>query len=250
MRGWWQAVRVRRWSALVPVSAAAAGLLFAISAETASGTDLRAGRRIDLTTLIAAQEREVAAKDARLAQLQEQIEALRDRAGAGDTDVAAAQADVDALGSIVGMSPVAGPALTVSLDDAPTKSDGTLPEGASPNDVVVHQSDVQAVVNALWAGGAEAMTIMGERVIATSAVRCVGNTLLLHGRTYSPPFQIAAIGEPRSLEAALDAAPGVALFRQYVDFFGLGYEVEVAEELMMPGYAGPLGVTTATPVSE
>ena len=49
------------------------------------------------------------------------------------------------------------------------------------------------MVNALWAGGAEAMTIMGERVIATTAVRCVGNTLLLHGRVHSPPFTVAAI---------------------------------------------------------
>lgn len=249
-RGWWHTALTRRWSALVPVSAVAAGLLFAISAETASGTDLRAGRRIDLTTLITAQERTVVAQDARLAELQAQIETLQDRAGAGDAEVAAAQDDVDALGLTVGMTPVTGPAVSVALDDAPTRSDGSLPEGARPNDVVVHQSDVQAVVNALWAGGAEAMTIMGERVIATSAVLCVGNTLLLHGRTYSPPFQIAAIGDPDRLTAALDRAPGVTLFRQYVDYFGLGYEVAVSPEVTMPGYDGPLGVTTASAVTE
>ena len=63
---------------------------------------------------------------------------------------------------------------------------------------------MQAVVNALWAGGAEAMTIMGVRVISTSAVRCVGNTLLLHGRVYSPPFVITAIGDPSAMQQALE----------------------------------------------
>ena len=70
------------------------------------------------------------------------------------------------------------------------------------------------MVNALWAGGAEAMVIMDIRVISTSAVRCVGNTLLLHGRVFSPPFEIKAIGDPGRLRAALDADAGVRAFRE------------------------------------
>ncbi len=58
----------------------------------------------------------------------------------------------------------------------------------SPDDLVVHQQDVQAVVNALWAGGADAVQVMDQRLLSTSAVRCVGNTLLLNGRVYSPPY--------------------------------------------------------------
>ena len=65
---------------------------------------------------------------------------------------------------------------------APAVGDGG-PNESDNDDLVVHQGDVQAVVNALWAGGAEAMSIMDVRVISTSAVRCVGNTLLLHGRS-------------------------------------------------------------------
>ena len=82
---------------------------------------------------------------------------------------------------------------------------------------------MQAVVNALWAGGAEAMSIMDVRVISTSAVRCVGNTLLLHGRVYSPPFKIMAIGDPAALQQALASSEGVRLFRDAVDDFQLGY---------------------------
>ena len=91
--------------------------------------------------------------------------------------------------------------------------DGSRPPDASNDDLVVHQGDVQAVVNALWAGGAEAMSIMNVRVLTTSAVRCVGNTLLLHGRVYSPPFKIVAIGDPAALQQALASSQGVRLFK-------------------------------------
>lgn len=229
----------------MPVAALVAGVLFATSAETSAGTDLRSGRRLDLTQLIVQQERQVAAQDDRLADLQSQVLDLQDSAGAGDVEVAAAQAAADALAAGVGLTAVKGPGLTVSLDDAPPAEDGTLPVGARANDVVVHQSDVQAVVNAMWAGGAEAMTLMGQRIIATSAVRCVGNTLLLHGRTYSPPFVVTAVGDADRMRDELDASAYVGLFREAAAAFGLGYDVDDLDEVTLPSFDGPLGVTVA-----
>lgn len=87
---------------------------------------------------------------------------------------------------------------------------------------------MQAVVNALWAGGAEAMSIMDVRVLATSAVRCVGNTLLLHGRVYSPPFKIVAIGDPAAMQRALAESEGVRWFKAAVDDYQLGYRESVS----------------------
>jgi uncharacterized protein YlxW (UPF0749 family) len=101
------------------------------------------------------------------------------------------------------------------------------------------------VVNALWAGGAEAMTIMDVRVVSTSAVRCVGNTLLLDGRVYSPPFVVAAIGDPDALQRALDASEGVQLFRVAAANYGLGYDVKVEADLMVPAYNGSIGLRSA-----
>ena len=137
-----------------------------------------------------------------------------------------------------------GPGLTVKLNDAPRRPDGTRPAGR-PDDLVVHQQDVQAVVNALWAGAAEAMTIMGVRVISTSAVRCVGNTLLLDGRVYSPPFVVTGIGDPVQLQRALDASGGVQAFRQAAADFGLGYEVKVEGDVTVPAYDGSVGLRSA-----
>ena len=126
-----------------------------------------------------------------------------------------------------GWTPVHGPGLTVTLTDAPRDANGRFPRDASPDDLVVHQQDIQAVLNALWTAGAEAIQMQDQRIIATSAPRCVGNTLLLNGRTYSPPYTITAIGDATAMQASLAAAPLVILYKQYVVRFGLGYTEQV-----------------------
>ena len=228
------------WRLLVPLTALGAGVLFATSAATARGTDLRSGRRLQLTELIAAQQADVATQERAASRLRSEVSAAAITAAAGSSIVAAERDRGQALALVAGTMAVTGPALTVSLDDAPRPATGRRPASDNPDDLVVHQQDVQSVVNALWAGGAEAMTLMGERVISTSAVRCVGNTLLLHGRVYSPPFVVTALGDPDRLRAALADEPGVALFRRYVDDYGLGYQVTTQRTLKLPAYDGPL----------
>ena len=139
---------------------------------------------------------------------------MTDALGVGDDDIVAEQERADEFLEAAGLTAVHGPGIQVSLDDAPRQADGSLPRGATVNDVVVHQQDVQAVVNALWSGGAEAVAIMGVRLISTSAVRCVGNTLLLHGQVYSPPFVIEAIGDTEGMADALEEARGCELFER------------------------------------
>lgn len=226
------------WSVLVPLTALAAGLLFATSASTAQGTDLRADRRLQLTELIARERAAVARRSEAAAELRGRVSGESAEVAERDSRVARA-APPRALEEAAGLVPVRGPAVTVSLDDAP-RQPGRPPLSEDPDDLVVHQQDLQAVVNALWSGGAEAMTLMGQRLVSTSAVRCVGNTVILHGRVYGPPFVITAIGEPDALRTALDNDPGVAYFRTFVDSFGLGYAVSVERDVLLPAYDGPL----------
>jgi uncharacterized protein YlxW (UPF0749 family) len=115
------------------------------------------------------------------------------------------------------------------------------------NALVVHQSDMQAAVNALWAGGAEAIAVMDQRLSATSAVRCVGNTLLLNGRTYSPPYTITAIGDVSAMKSALAAAPLVTLYKQYVVRFGLGYTEQMHSDVQVVGHTEPVRMQFAQP---
>ena len=225
-------------------------MLFATSAETAQGTDLRAGRRVELTQLIAAQERSVVQADDRAVTLQGEVDALERDASGRDSRVRTVRALSERLERQVGLRPIRGDGLTVTLDDAPRRPDGSLPADARPDDVIVHQQDVQSVVNALWAGGADGLAVMGERLITTGAVRCVGNTLLLYGRTYSPPFRVTAVGDSERLRASLDVEPGVRLYRQAVAYFGLGYEVKDERVVTLPGYDGPVRLSYAEAVPQ
>jgi uncharacterized protein YlxW (UPF0749 family) len=138
--------------------------------------------------------------------------------------------------------------VSVALDDAPPQPDTGVGEGPSPDDLVVHQGDVQAVVNALWQGGAEAMQIMDQRIVSTSAIRCVGNTLILQGQVYSPPFVITAIGPVSSMVRALDASEQVTIYREYVAAYGLGYEVTEHDEKVLPPFGGSTALQHATVV--
>lgn len=236
----------RLWIGMVPTTFLLAGLLFGTSAETAHGTDLRPGSRPDLSGLVAASERRVSQSTRLVTSLEDSVDRLDRISARNDSRVAAAQASADALAGPVGLIPLQGPGLTVVLSDAPRLPDGSLPPNArNVDDLVVHQQDVQAVVNALWAGGADAIAIQDLRLISTGAVKCVGNTLLLYGHVYSPPFRIAAIGDPARLRSALDASAGVGQYRLAVEYFGLGYQVTDETELTLPGYDGPLRLSYA-----
>ncbi|HTL23028.1 MAG TPA: DUF881 domain-containing protein [Mycobacteriales bacterium] len=228
------------WRALVPVTALLAGVLFATSAHTAQGTDLRAGRFSELTDLIASAQDSVADQEKEAAQLRSDVAEASRLAAAGSTTVAAETSRGDALMPAAGLQALRGPGVVVTLDDAPPRPAGQAPASDNPDDLVVHQQDVQSVLNALWAGGADAVTLMGERLISTSAVRCVGNTLLIQGRLVGPPFVVRAIGDAGRMRAALDSEPGVALFRQYVDAFGLTFDVVPSARISVPAYQGTL----------
>jgi uncharacterized protein YlxW (UPF0749 family) len=234
------------WTALVPVVALGAGLLFATSGRAAHGTDLRTGEVTELSELIEQREAVLDSQEQQLADLQKQVQRLTEQVAARDGDVAAAQAAGEAGAVSAALVPLTGPGVVITLDDARQRPDGSLPVDARPDDLVIHQSDVQAVVNAVWAAAADGVAIMDQRLIATSAVRCVGNTLLLQGRTYSPPFVITAIADPAAVRAQLAASPQVAVFQQAVDAFGLSFEVRERPSVTLPAYDGSLALQYAT----
>jgi uncharacterized protein YlxW (UPF0749 family) len=238
--------RVSAWGALVPVVALAAGLLFATSGRTAQGTDLRAGDVTELSALIRERDGAIAEQERRLAELQRTAERLTGQAASRDVAVAEARRAGELGAAATGLTEVSGAGLVITLDDAPQRADGSRPLDARPDDLVIHQSDVQAVVNALWAAGAEGVAVMDQRLIATSAVRCVGNTLLLQGRTYSPPFVVSAVVDAPAARAELAASPQIAVFRQVADAYGLTYEVRERTEVELPAYDGPLALQYAS----
>ncbi|MEV5724408.1 MULTISPECIES: DUF881 domain-containing protein [Streptomyces] len=227
---------------------ALAGLLFFTSFHTAKGTNIRTDASLlKLSDLIQERSRKNGELDESNAALRDQVEALAER---DDGSTKAEDEKLAALEKSAGTQKVTGEAVTVTLDDAPPNATAKLPgyPEPQPDYLVIHQQDLQAVVNALWQGGAEGIKVMDQRLISTSAVRCVGNTLILQGRVYSPPYKIQAVGDPDRLQKALAESPAIQNYMVYVNVYGLGWKVEENGTVTLPGYSGTVDLHHAKPV--
>ncbi|HZD17589.1 MAG TPA: DUF881 domain-containing protein [Actinomycetota bacterium] len=222
----------------LPLAAAILGFLAVLAAAQPRTVPGRETRRLEMVDLISAQDARVRERLAEVRELQARLEALRRSTGGADEVLAAAREFEAAAGA----TDLRGPGVTVTLDDSPSSRS---PSG-DPNDLVIHEQDIQAVVNALWAGGAEAVSIDGERLTATSAVRCAGNTLLLHGEVHSPPYLVRAIGDQASLAAGIWGQPGIGRLVERSRTFGIRFGVEPGA-VAIPARSGP-GLTMAVPV--
>lgn len=230
----------RAWPVLVVVVCLVVGVMLATTRQFSHGDEIRRSDTTRLSTLV--RDAQASADDAEAArdELAARVEELQANAGTVDADVADQRARAEQLTDPAGLSEQSGAGVVITLTDAPRGQDGRYASDASPDDLVVHQQDVQSVLNALWSGGAQAIAMQDQRVVSRTAPRCIGNTLLLGGRTYSPPYVVTALGEPAVLSDALDKAPGVRVFKQYAVRYGLGYGAEASEQLSVPAYEGSI----------
>ena len=227
---------------------ALAGLIFFTSFDTAKGTNIRTDASLlKLSDLIHERSRKNGELEESNGSLRDDVESLAER---DDGSTKAEDDKLAALEKRAGTQKLKGEAITVTLDDAPPDATAKLPgyPEPQPDYLVIHQQDLQAVVNAMWQGGAEGIKVMDQRLISTSAVRCVGNTLILQGRVYSPPYKITAVGDPEKLKKALSASPAIQNYMVYVNVYGLGWEVEDKGTVTLPGYSGTVDLHYAKPV--
>jgi uncharacterized protein YlxW (UPF0749 family) len=234
------------WRFGVPLVCLLAGLLLAATHGVSGGAEIRRSDAPRLVDLVREAQSSVSRLNAERDELANRLDSVHGRSP--DAALAAMLKRSAELAGEAGMDPVHGPGLAVTLQDAQRDANGRFPRDASPDDLVVHQQDIQAVLNALWSAGAEAIQMQDQRIIATSVPRCVGNTLLLNGRTYSPPYTITAIGNAAAMQSALAAAPLVTLYKQYVVRFGLGYREEVKPDVQIVGYSEPVRMHYAEPI--
>ncbi len=230
----------QRWPLSVMAVCAATGLLFVTAAVSASGDDLRPAGG-DLNSLLRERSQRVDERRDAARDLQRSIEGMT--GSVGGTTIDQLKSQTARLEPVTGLTPVRGPGVGVVLDDAP-KTAGR--EGLDPNVLVVHEQDLQAYVNALWAGGAEAISLQGQRLISTTGIKCVGNTVLLDGVPYSPPYRIQAVGDVDGMLAAIDTTPETVTYSDYARVYGLGLQIRSDDDVAVPAYNGQVSLQYAT----
>ena len=232
---------MRRSRLLFAVGCALVGFV-AATAVTSQPADpsARLRREYQLVDLIERSQDSTVGLRRQVGQLRRQVEALRRQRAGGEAAAADQARQRSALGLTAGLVPMAGPGVRVTLDDSQLDQ---APTG-NVNDLVIHSQDVQAVVNALWKAGAEAIAINGQRLIATSAVLCVGNTLLLNGTVHSPPYTVTAVGAARE---RFEGDPLVRRLRSDATSYGLRFSVARGDALEVPAYRGATALRYARP---
>lgn len=235
--------RSKRWRLAALVTFGCASALMVTSSLQADGLDLRATSVTDLNTLVQQRRDQVDAKQQRVAELTEEVRQLG--VAVDDNRVRTAQREARRMRGPAGFSPVAGEGVRIALDDTPKERAAELLEDPPDlgrtlvgDDLVVHQQDIQAVVNALWLGGARAMTLMGQRIVSTTGIKCVGNTVIIKNIPYSPPYVIEAVGDPDELEEAVYSNPRVAAYLADASVLDLGWSLDTEDELELPAYTG------------
>jgi uncharacterized protein YlxW (UPF0749 family) len=211
------------------------GFLVATSIET---TKLIRNERMDdqlfqqeteLNERILAEKEQNRHLEKQLIDLQRQVSQVEEAMATRKSEAAAIFEQLEAARMQAGVVAVEGPGIVVTMQDSQYAAN-------SPDisNYIVHEQDVRLVVNELRAAGAEAISINGQRLVSNSSIRCVGPTIIVNGIKSAAPFVISAIGDPATLESALNLPGGVIQTLQ--DFV----QIEVSKQpvVRLPAFVG------------
>jgi uncharacterized protein YlxW (UPF0749 family) len=211
------------------------GLLLAVAVvQTHASRPAVAQRRADLLSRVKEQTNRYDAMTSSVADLQAELSRLKQRALATTSQGQAVATQVDRLEQVTGQQPVAGPGVRITVDDAPAP-----PPGTDPSLDRVLDRDLQSVVNGLWAAGAEAVAVGGQRLTATSAIRAAGDAILVDYRPLERPYVVTAIGDPKTLESRFVASPAGRALRTLQSTYGIVYSIDSPDRLTLPAAAAP-----------
>ena len=209
--------------------------------SAASASSVRDGLVADVKAQTAQTDRLAADLD----RLRSQVAQARDTGLGDNARGRALAAQVAALELATGQTKVHGAGVVVTLSDAPDAGDdSTSDRGGQLGDGRIYDRDVQDVVNALWAAGAEAVSINGQRLTTLTAIRSAGEAVLVDFRPLSPPYRLSAIGDVDALEPAFADSATARRFTTYTSLYGIGFQVRRADHLTLPA-AAPLELHVA-----
>jgi uncharacterized protein YlxW (UPF0749 family) len=201
------------------------GLLVTIAAlQTSARAGVEDASRATLVSQIEDGRDTVAELQGRIVRLRQLNVGLKDELDEVTAAEQAARARAQRLGGVTGFRAVTGPGVRITVDDEPS---GSL-------DGVVKDEDLALLVDGLWGAGAEAIAINGQRLTARSAIRNSNIVIRINGRSLSPPYTVAAIGDPDTLQADLVDSTGGRAFFEIANQVGIRYEMDNMDQLSLP----------------
>ena len=232
----------RRGRLIVALVLAIAGLLVAVTYDQAAAGER--GREQVRQALLGDIDDETATADdltTQLNRLRRQVNSTRDDAL---RTTAVGQQALDALAAAeqgAAAVPVRGPGLLVTLADAAPDADSDPVGGATEPDPasLVRDSDLQLVVNALWAAGAEAISIDGQRLGPTSAIRFAGEAVLVDFNPVSNPYEVRVVGDPATLSRNFIGNPQVRALAGFYESYGMRFDFAKENDLSLPAASLP-----------
>jgi len=179
--------------------------------------------------------------------LQEDLEDLRGKVRdyelsitEGEGALGLLRAELDRARLLAGVTPVSGPGVVVTLSD----SRRPPVHGDDPSLFIIHDEDILKVVNVLRAAGAEALSVNGERLLATTEIHCAGPAISINNTRVAAPFVITAIGDAAALESSLRMRGGIV---ETIGYFGIEVAIAQMSTVEIPGHRRPLRFEWARP---
>ncbi|WP_019872238.1 DUF881 domain-containing protein [Salinispora oceanensis] len=207
------------------------GFLFAVAyRQTVAAAPGRQQAREGLVAQIEQREGETDQLSERADELRAEVS--RQRAAALGTEAA----QLHELEAGTGLGRVSGDGVVVRLADAPSDEQMVPDPALGPSRVLY--IDLQGVANGLWASGAEAISINGQRLTATSTIRSAGQVILVDLQSVKGPYEVSAIG-PDALRERFAKTRIAATMQQVAADTGVAFEVWDADDLILPAAPDP-----------
>lgn len=221
-------MRMRKGQLSIALVCVVLGIMLAVQFRATQGirSNVTYQRIEDLSAQLKAIEQE---RDGLL----EEVHELRQKVGGGE--------EFQNIKMGAGIVDLRGPGVVVTIDD----SQKIAKAGENPNLYVIHDDDLLKVINELRAAGAEAISINGQRLIATSEIRCAGPTLSVNNTRYTPPYEILAIGDPKTLDNALKMRGGIV---ETLRFWGIQISISKMDNIVVPAYKSSFRFDHARPI--
>ena len=168
--------------------------------------------------------------------LHSDIEIYRQDAASSDSGAGALKTELEKAHIIMGLTDVTGKGVEITL------ADSTQSSSQAESTDIVHDRDLRDVVNELYGAGAEAVSINSERIVSNTAIRCVGNTIMVNDKRFASPFTIKAIGDSDALESSLNLRGGVL---DVLRLYNIQVNVTKSEKIEIPKFTGHVDLTYA-----